>query len=221
MDAGSQVRHPVLPDHARLMHGPAKCTAAKAQHQVGHRTSAYWSQVVATEPLDIVEDVATPRRDSEVTAWVNVIYGCNERCSYCVVPNTRGQEQSRTPEAIRVSCNRHQAVSAAGALLASWDNCLRICAVTLETVVWWWVQRPESGCSSCHRDVTPVATPLQNEMLSLGEAGYSEVTLLGQNVDAYGRDLPGFAEDGELPCLQLHRASQLHCQLDVLHACQH
>jgi tRNA-2-methylthio-N6-dimethylallyladenosine synthase len=94
------------------------------------------SQVVATEPLDIVEDVATPRRDSEVTAWVNVIYGCNERCSYCVVPNTRGQEQSRTADAIR------------------------------------------------------------NEMLSLGEAGYSEVTLLGQNVDAYGRDLPGFAPDG-------------------------
>lgn len=35
-------------------------------------------------------------------------------------------------------------------------------------------------------------------MLSLGEAGYSEVTLLGQNVDAYGRDLPGFAQDGAL-----------------------
>jgi tRNA A37 methylthiotransferase MiaB len=33
-------------------------------------------------------------------------------------------------------------------------------------------------------------------MLSLGEAGYREVTLLGQNVDAYGRDLPGAASDG-------------------------
>ncbi len=31
-----------------------------------------------------------------------MIYGCNERCTYCVVPNTRGQEQSRTPDAIRV-----------------------------------------------------------------------------------------------------------------------
>ena len=39
---------------------------------------------------------------------------------------------------------------------------------------------------------------MQNEMLSLGEAGYAEVTLLGQNVDAYGRDLPGFAQDGAL-----------------------
>ena len=33
-------------------------------------------------------------------------------------------------------------------------------------------------------------------MQSLADAGYREVTLLGQNIDAYGRDLPGFAEDG-------------------------
>ncbi len=33
-------------------------------------------------------------------------------------------------------------------------------------------------------------------MVILGEAGYKEVTLLGQNVDAYGRDLPGSALDG-------------------------
>ena len=33
-------------------------------------------------------------------------------------------------------------------------------------------------------------------MLALGEAGYKEVTLLGQNIDAYGRDLPGAAADG-------------------------
>ncbi len=37
---------------------------------------------------------------------------------------------------------------------------------------------------------------LQREMLALGEAGYKEVTLLGQNIDAYGRDLPGAAADG-------------------------
>ncbi len=59
------------------------------------------SQVCAIEPIEIIEDVATPRRDSDVTAWVNVIYGCNEKCTYCIVPYTRGQEQSRTPEAIR------------------------------------------------------------------------------------------------------------------------
>ena len=50
---------------------------------------------------------------------------------------------------------------------------------------------------------------MQKEMLSLGEAGYSEVTLLGQNVDAYGRDLPGFAQDGALLQRRCH-ASSLH-----------
>ena len=94
------------------------------------------SQVCAVDEIHISEDVATPRRDSDITAWVNVIYGCNECCTYCVVPTTRGKEQSREPDVIR------------------------------------------------------------NEVLSLGEAGYREVTLLGQNIDAYGRDLPGFAADG-------------------------
>lgn len=94
------------------------------------------NQVVATEPVHIFEDITKPRRDSKVTAWVNVIYGCNERCSYCVVPNVRGEEQSRSPEAIRA------------------------------------------------------------EMEALGQQGYKEITLLGQNIDAYGRDLPGVTETG-------------------------
>jgi tRNA-2-methylthio-N6-dimethylallyladenosine synthase len=94
------------------------------------------NQVVATEPIHIVEDITKPRRDSTVTAWVNVIYGCNERCTYCVVPNVRGLEQSRTQEAIRA------------------------------------------------------------EMEELGRQGYKEVTLLGQNIDAYGRDLPGVTPEG-------------------------
>ncbi len=93
-------------------------------------------QVVATEAIDIMEDITKPRRDSEVTAWVNVIYGCNERCTYCVVPGVRGIEQSRTPEAIRA------------------------------------------------------------EMEELGRQGFKEVTLLGQNIDAYGRDLPGITPEG-------------------------
>ncbi len=94
------------------------------------------NQVVATEPIYIVEDITKPRRDSKVTAWVNIIYGCNERCSYCVVPNVRGTEQSRTPEAIKA------------------------------------------------------------EMTELGKQGYPEITLLGQNIDAYGRDLPGSTPEG-------------------------
>jgi tRNA-2-methylthio-N6-dimethylallyladenosine synthase len=94
------------------------------------------NQVVATEAIHIVEDITKPRRDSTVTAWVNVIYGCNERCTYCVVPGVRGVEQSRTPEAIRA------------------------------------------------------------DMEELGRQGYKEVTLLGQNIDAYGRDLPGATPEG-------------------------
>jgi tRNA-2-methylthio-N6-dimethylallyladenosine synthase len=94
------------------------------------------NQVVATEAIHIVEDITKPRRDSSVTAWVNIIYGCNERCSYCVVPNVRGIEQSRTPEAIKA------------------------------------------------------------EMEELGRQGFKEITLLGQNIDAYGRDLPGSTPEG-------------------------
>jgi tRNA-2-methylthio-N6-dimethylallyladenosine synthase len=48
------------------------------------------NQVVATEATHIMEDVSKPRRDSDIRAWVNIIYGCNERCTYCVVPTTRG-----------------------------------------------------------------------------------------------------------------------------------
>jgi tRNA-2-methylthio-N6-dimethylallyladenosine synthase len=58
------------------------------------------NQVVATSPTYHTEDKISPLRESDVSAWVNVIYGCNERCTYCVVPNTRGVEQSRTKEAI-------------------------------------------------------------------------------------------------------------------------
>jgi tRNA-2-methylthio-N6-dimethylallyladenosine synthase len=59
------------------------------------------NQIVATSPTHIMEDPTQPQRASTVCAWVNVIYGCNERCSYCVVPTTRGSEQSRPREAIR------------------------------------------------------------------------------------------------------------------------
>jgi len=94
------------------------------------------NQVVATESRHITENITQPRRESTVTAWVNVIYGCNERCTYCVVPNVRGVEQSRTPISIK------------------------------------------------------------KEVEDLAAQGYKEITLLGQNIDAYGRDLPGSTETG-------------------------
>jgi len=93
-------------------------------------------QVVATGENHILEDITTARRDSAICAWVNVIYGCNERCTYCVVPSVRGREQSRLPEAIRL------------------------------------------------------------EMEGLAARGFREITLLGQNIDAYGRDLPGITPEG-------------------------
>ena len=57
-------------------------------------------QIVATDPTYQSEDLVLPNRGSSISGWVNVIYGCNERCTYCVVPTTRGVEQSRTKEAI-------------------------------------------------------------------------------------------------------------------------
>jgi tRNA-2-methylthio-N6-dimethylallyladenosine synthase len=105
------------------------------------------AQVVATEEHHILEDITTSRRDSSVCAWVNVIYGCNERCTYCVVPSVRGKEQSRVPEAIRL------------------------------------------------------------EMEGLAEQGFKEITLLGQNIDAYGRDLPGITPEGR----------RQHTLTDLLH----
>ena len=47
----------------------------------------------------ICENV-TPVRSSYPNAWVNIMYGCNNFCSYCIVPYVRGRERSRQPENI-------------------------------------------------------------------------------------------------------------------------
>ncbi|GJD08648.1 tRNA-2-methylthio-N(6)-dimethylallyladenosine synthase [Galdieria sulphuraria] len=99
-------------------------------NRLGDLLVSVWNgyQLVATEPTHIMEDLFQPHRESSVTAWVNIIYGCNENCTYCVVPFVRGREQSRSKEAIK------------------------------------------------------------EEIRHLASLGYKEVVLLGQNIDAYGRD---------------------------------
>lgn len=52
------------------------------------------------EDREETEDGVTPVRKSYPNAWVNIMYGCNNFCSYCIVPYVRGRERSRKPEDI-------------------------------------------------------------------------------------------------------------------------
>ena len=54
---------------------------------------------------DIVEGI-TPQRTEKHRAWVSVMYGCNNFCSYCIVPYVRGRERSRNSEKVISECRQ-------------------------------------------------------------------------------------------------------------------
>ena len=66
---------------------------------------------VADEPGSIAEGIPQVRDDT-LKAWVSIMYGCNNFCTYCIVPYVRGRERSRKPEDILAECRE---VIAAGA----------------------------------------------------------------------------------------------------------
>jgi tRNA-2-methylthio-N6-dimethylallyladenosine synthase len=81
---------------------------------------------VWTQSRETVEDLPA-RRAPGVRAWVNVIYGCDKYCTYCIVPATRGRERSRRPgdvlaEVARLAAEGYREVTLLGQNVNSYGH---------------------------------------------------------------------------------------------------
>ena len=129
--------------HVDLVFGPqALWKFPELLYQVYTRRGRVFS--VEDEHGSIAEDMPVVR-EGRTRAWVSIMYGCNNFCSYCIVPYVRGRERSRDPERII------------------------------------------------------------DEVRGLVAEGFKEITLLGQNVNSYGKDLGiGYDFADLLAALGLH-----------------
>lgn len=72
--------------------------------EVEQKQRKFAFEIRSNENPDIKEDIPV-HRTSGTNAWVNIMYGCNNFCSYCIVPYVRGRERSREPQAILSEVN--------------------------------------------------------------------------------------------------------------------
>lgn len=67
--------------------------------QIENKKKKHLISVPMDDKPEVREDIPV-YRSSGTNAWINIMYGCNNFCTYCIVPHVRGRERSRSPEAI-------------------------------------------------------------------------------------------------------------------------